>query len=534
MTTNVQAVSNILVENGVTTLFGLMGNGNMAFIADMVDRCGARYVSVRHENAAVAAADGYARAGGAIGIATVTHGPGFTNALTALVTARRAATPLVLITGSAMGYTHRSTQRLDHAKLAAALGVPIVSPAPDGDWAAATREALRLASSGAVVLDLPAEATSLPATARPAVAVPESAPVPPDQASVARAASLLRDAKRLMVVAGRGAVRSGLRDHLVAFGRARGARFGTSLAAKGFFHGVDGDVGIIGGLARSESWAACHACDAALVVGASLNGYTTEHGTLLASARVIRLDTDPQAPASIDVAIALAGDPVAILAALEAASATEGSALAPWRLDSEQPQTNTQHWPIPVYAALDRMAPDERSIVFDHGDHANAAVPHFRANDPSQSIFMTDFGSLGLALAAAIGAATACPERRTIAVIGDGGLMMSLPELDTLARSGANVLIVVINDGVYGAEYPHLFAMGASLEPASFPGSAPLTRVGEALGLRTMAMREGDNFSDLEAFVVGSTSPALLEIVCSPPAHAPAPARPSAATPGSS
>jgi len=113
MMTNAARVADTLVAEGIDTVFGLMGNGNLELIADLVDRHGIRYISARHESATVAAADGYARAGERIGVATVTHGPGLTNALTALVTAHRASTPLLLIAGDASGYTGRSTQRLD-------------------------------------------------------------------------------------------------------------------------------------------------------------------------------------------------------------------------------------------------------------------------------------------------------------------------------------------------------------------------------------------------------------------------------------
>ncbi|MCO5090381.1 thiamine pyrophosphate-binding protein [Bosea sp. (in: a-proteobacteria)] len=518
MTSNIQAVSDVLIANGASALFGLMGNGNLDFIADMIDRCGIRYVSVRHESAAVAAADGYARAGGGIGLATVTHGPGFTNALTALVTARRAATPLVLITGSAMGYTQRSTQRLDHGKVAAALGVPVIAPAPDGDWAAAASEALRQASEGAVLLDLPAEAMRRPASTQPVPAAPHPVLPAPELAAVTRAAQWLTQAERLMIVAGRGAARSNLRERLIALGRRHGARFGTTLAAKGYFHGVAGDVGIIGGLAGPESVAACRDCDVALVVGASLNGYTTEHGTLLSSSRVIRLDINPQAPATIGIALSLPGDPASTLRAIEALCGPAVSELAPWEIGSFQPNpAKSVEWPTPIFELLDRLVPGERTVVFDHGDHATAALSHFHANDPSQSIFMTDFGSLGLAVAAAIGAATAHPKRRTVAILGDGGLMMSLPEIDTLARSGTNVLAVVVNDGVYGAEYPHLIALGASLEPAAFSRSRPIQGVADALGIRSMSIREGDNLAAIDAFVLDAESPALLEIICAPP-----------------
>lgn len=519
MRTNIQAVSDVLAERGATTLFGLIGNGNLHFVADMVDRCGARYVGVRHENAAVAAADGYARAGGTVGFATVTHGPGFTNALTALVTALRARTPLLLIAGSAMGYPHRSTQRLDQGAVASALGIPVVAPSADGDWAEAARDALRRAASGTVLLDIPAEATRRPARcdSGPERSPPAARPSP-DPEAVDRIVQVLMGTERLLVLAGRGAVRAGVRDQLVALGRRYGARFGTTLAAKGLFSRLDGDIGIVGGLAKPASWAACRECDVVLVAGASLNGFTTEHATLFRSARVIRLDEDAAAPSTLDVHLTLCCGLAESVAAILAAS--RPGTRPPWdpgTAEAQAVRTAATLWPSGVLQHLDRILPDARTVVFDHGDRANGAVPYFRAADPSQSLFMPDFGSLGLSLAAAVGASIACPERRTVAILGDGGLMMSLSELDTIKRTGAPDLIVVLNDGVYGAEYPHLAEIGASLGPATF-ASAPPSEIARAIGIPSIRLGEGDDFGALDGLVAVRGGPMLVEVACPPPA----------------
>ena len=519
MRTNVQAVCDVLADGGATTLFGLIGNGNLHFVADMVDRRGARYVGVRHENAAVAAADGYARAGGTVGFATVTHGPGFTNALTALVTAQRARTPLLLIAGSAMGYSHRSTQRLDHGAVASALGIPVVAPLADGDWAEAASEALRRAADGTVLLDLPAEATRRPARrgSEPERHAPAARPSPDPQA-VDRVVEGLIEAERPLILAGRGAVRACIRDELIALGRRHGARFGTTLAAKGLFSGLGGDIGIVGGLATPASWAACRECDVVVVAGASLNGFTTEHATLFRSARVIRLDEDAAAPSTLDVHLALCGGLTESVAAILAASGP--GARPSWDLGTVEAETvgaPAVLWPGQVLERLDRILPDDRTVVFDHGDRANGAVPCFRAADPSQSLFMPDFGSLGLSLAAAVGASIARPERSTVAILGDGGLMMSLSELDTIKRTGAPDLIVVLNDGVYGAEYPHLAEIGASLGPATFASASP-SDIARAVGIPAIRLREGDDLGALDGVVAARGGPTLVEVICPPPA----------------
>lgn len=518
MTTNVQSVADTLASDGIDTFFGLMGNGNLDLIADMVDRLGIRYVGVRHENGAVAAADGFARASGRTGLATVTHGPGLTNALTALITAHRARTPLLLIAGNATGYRHRSTQRLDQRTAVEALGIPVIAPGPRDDWAEATRRALKATRHGAVMLDLPAEAMRFPAAKRQSVPdEPIAAETSRDSTAIAQAVALLERSQRPLIVAGRGAVRAGVRQHLIELGRCYGARLGTSLAARGFFSDAAGNIDLVGGLGSPLSMEICKGCDVALVVGASLNGFTTEHATLMKSAKVIRLDEDPNAAATIDVHLSISGDLADNLSKLR--DRAKSSNRAPWTTSEALAETwLAAHWPDAVFQRLDQRLPDQRTVVFDHGAIANRAVPFFHVRDPSQSIFMPDFGSIGLSVAAATGAAIACPERRTIAITGDGALMMSLSELDTLKRSGAPVLVVVFNDGVYGAEYPHLIELGASREPASFASSS-IFSIAQAIGLRGAVIEEGDDLSRLDALVADATQPALVEVKCAPPTN---------------
>ena len=181
-------------------------------------------------------------------------------------------------------------------------------------------------------------------------------------------------------------------------------------------------------------------------------------------------------------------------------------------------RTTVKHtgWPDRVLNEVERLLPKNRTLVFDHGDLPNAALTRFSVADPTQWIFMPDFGSLGLSVAAALGAATARPDRRAVAIVGDGGLMMSLSELDTLKRTGAPVLVLALNNSCYGAEYPHLKALGASLGSATFD-SASFADIARVIGLKAAVIEEGDNFGALAALISDGSGPALLEIRCARP-----------------
>jgi thiamine pyrophosphate-dependent acetolactate synthase large subunit-like protein len=188
----------------------------------------------------------------------------------------------------------------------------------------------------------------------------------------------------------------------------------------------------------------------------------------------------------------------------------------PWSVPVTSLPNKLQTWPDLVFSALDRLLPAERTITFDHGDLANSAIPHFIVAHPSRSLFMPDFGSLGLSVAAAVGAAAAAPERRTVVIIGDGGLMMALPDLDLLYRSGLPVLVIVMNDGVYGAEYPHLRRINASLRPATFD-SRSIAEIASAIGISSAVLAEGGSLDILAEAVADQSGPRLVDVRCSLP-----------------
>ena len=471
----VQQVADALAAAGVRQLYGLLGNGNVDLVADATARHGTRYIASRHEAGAVAMADGHYRATGEVAVCTTTQGPGLTNAATALVTAARAGSGVLLIVGDPAGSAMRTNQRLDHARFVEATGARFINVGVRDDWAAATRRALAAARTGTVVLNLPVAGMALPATpdssATPPVA--ESPAVVIDGGAVAEAARLLAGAERPLLLAGRGAVPA--RDPLIRLAEASGAALVTSLAAKNLFGEHPHHLGFIGGMGAARANAAAAGADVAVVFGASLTPWTTERGSLLNQAVVVHCDRNPGAAASVPVDLPVPGDAAALAEALLSRLPAGGAAAAGWwpaavdqPAERDYATADGGLHPAAVVDWFDRVLPAERTVVVDGGHFIAFALPRLRVPDPRGSMLTLDFGSIGLGLPTAIGAAIARPDRQCLLAVGDGGFLMALPELDTAVRERVPLLALVLNDQAYGAEYHHLARRGEPTEISTF------------------------------------------------------------------
>ncbi|MGH3759314.1 thiamine pyrophosphate-binding protein [Actinophytocola sp.] len=483
----------VLVAEGVDTAFGLLGHGNVAFAGRLPD-AGIRYHGARHEGNAVAMADGYARATGRVGLCTVTLGPGLTNTLTALITARRARTPLVLIAGEGSN-SPADFQHFDQTGFFELAGVParrIREPATvAADLATAVR--LAVAERMPVGVNLPRHlqqrecAVTLPEPPRSAM------PRAPDLAAVRRAADVIERARRPVVLAGRGAVTANARHELETLARQVGALLATSLPAKAYFADDPFSIGVSGGFATRLSRRLLRDADCVLVFGASLNDFTTDHGeAFAASAPVVRVDTDAAVLGTNAPARGVLGDAALAAAALRAELDRRGfhqegyrtsdvrAVLAAWRPDDELDDTGVPGAldPRALVAALDRILPSRRVVVVDGGNTQGYPSTYLSVPEPSSFLHMPGgFGAIGCGLGAAIGAAVGRPDRLTVAVLGDGSLMMSSSDLDASVRFGVPLVVVVLDDGGFGAEVHALRALdlphtGARYASPDFVGLA--------------------------------------------------------------
>ncbi|UYF94065.1 thiamine pyrophosphate-binding protein [Rhodococcus aetherivorans] len=520
-----------LSELGVGTVFGLMGDANLAYLGDFVENHGGEFVAAVAEGGAVSMADGYARMTGGVGVASVTHGPAVTNCTTALVEAVRSRSAVLLLTGSTPdvrdhfqdfdleGFARLAGAEYRRVRQAAAVGADIAEAL---SRVATTRTPL--------VLDLPYDLLEVAATGESPRAVP-SPPVPGAPAAdlVDDALAALLGSARPLILAGRGAVGSGARDDILRLARALDAPVMTTLLAKDLFAGEPENLGIHGSLSHAVAIEELGRIDCVLVVGAALSSFTTDNTALLAGKFVIQIDDRSDAFGRFaPVDLPITGDAAKVMHAL-CKRLAEADAPAPSgrrvtqlaeavrALEQKGYHSISGGGTVDMRDAMARLAallPPGSQVVTDIGRFSTAAWKYLPV-EPGRFTVPGAFGSIGLGIATAVGAAASHRDVPTVCVVGDGGAMMGLTELSTAVRHHLPVVLVVLDDHCYGAEYLKLAGLG--LKPAhsevEWPGFAETAR---ALGARAVTVREVDEFAQVAALIEKGNYPLVVEVKADP------------------
>jgi thiamine pyrophosphate-dependent acetolactate synthase large subunit-like protein len=165
--------------------------------------------------------------------------------------------------------------------------------------------------------------------------------------------------------------------------------------------------------------------------------------------------------------------------------------------------------PRTLSIALDEILPAERTVAVDSGHFAGYPAMYMGVPDPAGFVFTQAFQSVGLGLATGIGAAVARPDRLTVAALGDGGALMALSELETVARLGLEMLIVVYNDAAYGAEVHHFGPLGQPLDLVRFPDT-DFASLGRALGLEGVTVRRRQDLAAVEDWLARRPGRAMV------------------------
>ena len=519
-----EVVGRTLAELGVRDAFGVLGSGN--FIATLaMHESGVAFHHARHEGGAICMADGYARVSGRVGVCSVHQGPGFTNTMTGLTEAAKARTPLLLIAGEAPAAALRSNFRLDQAGLAETVGAAGERVHSGESAAADTARAFRRAEAERrpVLLSMPLDVLTEPAAAIP---LPSPAlPSPPAPASLAQAVELIAAARRPLILAGRGAVLAEAREPLEALGDAIGAVLATSAMGHGLFAGSPWAVGISGGFASPLAARLISSSDLILAFGAALTRWTTKDGSLIEGAKVVHVDLDADA-AHRPVDVAIIGDAAATaLALLDAGVRNAGvrdDALAgeiaggSWRDEAYEDVGGDGHMdPRRLSIALDALLPDERTVAVDSGHFMGFPPMYLRVPDPQGFVFTQAFQSIGLGLASGMGAAIARPDRLTVACLGDGGALMSLPELETLARLRLPMLVVIYDDAAYGAEVHHFAPQGHPVELVRFPDT-DFAALARAAGAQAITATTVDDLDAIAPWLERRDGPLVVDAKITP------------------
>ena len=528
-------IGQFLADSGVEAFFGLAGSGNFAVLSALHE-AGARFYSSRHETGAVMMADGYARASGKIGVVSVHQGPGFTNSLTGLTEAAKASTPLLVLAADIPAGTLWSNFKVDQGTLAATLGAIPERVRGAQTAAADTARALRRVQTERrpVVLSIPTDVVEEDAEAS-STAIPLwpplEAPVP-SGGSVEAVADLLSHSRRPAIVAGRGAALAGARGALEALGDRVGAVLATSAMGHGLFSGSPYNVGIAGGFSSSLAMRLLGEADVVLAFGASLNHWTVRHGGLFSpGARVVQVDLDEQAIGRVHRAdVGVVGDAAGAALAITGELDRRGVGGEGFRHDGlereisggrtrdepyEDLGTDEYVDPRTMTIALDDLLPGERTVCTDSGHFLGYPAMYLEVPDERGFVFPNAFQSVGLGLASGIGAAVARPERLSIAAVGDGGALMALGELETAARYGLPMLIVVYNDAAYGAEVHHFGPMGRHVELARFP-ETDFAAFARAAGAEGITVRKEGDLSPVRDWLGRRNRPLLIDAKVNP------------------
>jgi thiamine pyrophosphate-dependent acetolactate synthase large subunit-like protein len=476
-------------------------------------------------------ADGWARSTGEVGVATVTFGPALTNALTAVIEAAKSRTPLVLLAANTPNI-HDHFQYADIEGFARYAKVPFVRLENAGELSRMLDRAFTLAAADSVpvVVDIPyALLTEETDEASPTIARLRGARIHPDPDAVDDALGALVSAKRPLLIAGRGAVASGAREAILALARAVNAPVMTTLLAKDYFDGEPENLGIHGTLSTPEAIEYQGSADVILSFGASLNNYTTDRFELMADRLVIQSDTDPAAisaygPADIGIvsdAKALADSLLARLrdAELETKRAAymDAIAAAPLREAKDRYTSTTGGGTIDMRDAtrwLSDALPPGANQVCDLGRFINSTWPHITV-DPQRWHIAGAYGAIGLGLPVAAGVAAADRDVPTALYVGDGGAMQGLIELSTAVRHELPLVVMVLNDNCYGAEYLKLEQFGSSAQTSFFEW-ASFASVAESMGAYGVRATSMEELEPAEQAIREGRLPLLIEVIADP------------------
>jgi acetolactate synthase-1/2/3 large subunit len=504
-----EAIADALAVESGGAVFGVMGDANMFALMTLAKDSRARLYSAKHEAAAVLMAEGFARATGGVGVASVTCGPGLSHTATSLLAAARGRVPLVVFTGQNPPSGRQQTQSLDHRRFAEACEA-LTQPVYGIDSLAENiREAFHLARTRScpVVLNVPVQLmeADLPWEWEytPSLAFLPRMAVRPAEPALEELADLLAQAERPIIIAGRGAVRSGAREAIRQLAEQAGALLATSLFAKGYFFGDAFDLGIAGGFASATGEQLMAEADVVLGIGASLNFYTTEGGFLFPAATVARIDSRPVPPAlGVVPGLYIQGDAKGAAEALTGMLMERQVRKTGYRTPETLSILESDPDPYPpptdgldprgLMRTLSSALPDDIQIICGVGHFWAFPILYLSLPPGGVMHFTSTFGSIGQALPVGMGMKAADPDRPTLVIEGDGSLLQSIQELQSVTESGLPLTILVLNDGGYGSEVHKLRQYGFDAGPAAW-SSPDLAAVARAFGGDGVLLEDADS-----------------------------------------
>ena len=466
-----------LRDQGVEFLFGYPG-GAVLDIYDAIHTLGGiEHILVRHEQAAVHMADGYARATGKVGCVLVTSGPGATNAITGIATAYADSIPLVVLSGQVPSGLIGS----DAFQECDMIGIsrPVVKHSflvkNSEDIPTIIKKAFYIASTGRpgpVVIDLPKDVVN--PLNKFAYTYPEevtlrsySPTVQGHKGQIKKALKALLVAKKPVLFVGGGVISANCHDALTRFAKQLNLPVTSSLMGLGAFPGTDRQfLGMLGMHGTYEANMAMHNSDLILGIGVRFDDRTTNNlAKYCPHAKVIHVDVDPTSISkTVPVAIPIVGSAESVLE--EFLSLLEDENLAKSQSDLTDWWKQIEQWkavkcldfdrhsgvikPQQVIETIYRLTQGNAYMASDVGQHQMFAALHYPFDQPRRWINSGGLGTMGFGLPAALGVKLADPKATVVCITGDGSIQMNIQELSTAKQYDIPIVIICLNNHFLG------------------------------------------------------------------------------------
>ena len=471
-----------LKDAGVKNVWGYPGGAALHIYDALYRQDDVYHLLVRHEQAAVHAADGFSRATGEVGTALVTSGPGATNAITGIATAYMDSIPLVVISGQ-VPLTKIGQDAFQETDM---VGVsrPIVKHSflvtRAEDIAETIAKAYYIAATGRpgpVVVDIPKDVTD------PSHKVPYSYPEdikmrsyqPTDKGhrgQIKRAVKTLIDAKRPVIYAGGGVVIDNASQQLIALAQTLNFPVTNTLMGLGCYPGTDRQyLGMLGMHGTFEANTAMHHADVIFAIGARFDDrVTNDLEKFCPHATIIHVDVDPTSVSkNIEAHIPIVGTCTSVLTEMltinkelkitpdEDAITQWWTQLDQWRADKGiytasryEESSGSCIKPQDVIKMLYKVTHGEAIVTSDVGQHQMFAAQYYLFDKPRTWINSGGLGTMGFGLPAAMGCQLAFPDKDVACVTGEGSIQMNIQELSTCSQHNLPVKIINLNNAALG------------------------------------------------------------------------------------
>jgi acetolactate synthase-1/2/3 large subunit len=508
----------VLKDEGVDTIFGFPG-GVVIDIFDELARTNIQHILVRHEQGAIHAADGYARAKKSVGVCLVTSGPGATNTVSGIASAYMDSIPVVVLTGQVPTALigNDAFQEVDIVGITRPCTKHNYLVKRTEDLARTLKKAFHIARSGRpgpVLVDLPKDVSQGKATYQPLPEpkIPSYNPTyKPHIKQLERVVALIKEAKRPVVFSGGGVILSGGSNELTKFAKKLHAPVTASLMGLGGFPGTHALwLGMPGMHGTYRANMAIGACDLLIGVGVRFDDRVTGTvETFAPNAKIIHIDIDPTSISkNIRVTVPVVGDCKISLRELnrlldrEKVNFTK-KARKPWLDQIEEWKSTTPLKyeqkkdvikPQYVIEKLYELTKGKAIITTEVGQNQMWAAQYYHFDRPNCFITSGGLGCMGFGFPAAIGAQVACPDKLVVDVAGDGSIQMNIQELATAVQYNLPVKVVILNNRYLGMvrQWQQLFyeRRYAATDMEHAPDFAKLAEAYGALGLKATKPQE--------------------------------------------